>query len=317
MNVGLGINHLGQGHGLFRVAQRVAGVRVPEFHGRGDVAGAEGVDRLAGLAVEQINLSDALIHLAIAVIQVHAGGNRPGIDAKERQLAEMRLGHRLENIKHRFRIVQADLHFRVVGIDRLDFLAVHGRGAVFGDEIHQARDADVIFRRSAKQRDERFLLHRRVDAGAKFLLRQAAFFEKLVHQLVVGLGDVLDQLAVQFLDPRFQFTGGRLFLEFAAGIGRIGHDLVAQHVERAIEAGAGIHRHTQRKDVPAKPFLHLFHHRVEIHVLLVHRVHHDHLRNAVAGRVIPHPVGADAETVLRVNDHQREIADAQRGPCAR
>ena len=123
---------------------------------------------------------------------------------------------------------------------------------------------------------------------------------------------MLDQLAVQFLDLRFQFAGGRLFLVFAAGIGRVGHDLVAQHVERAVEAGAGIHRHAQRKDVPAKPFLHLAHHRVEIHVLLVHRVHHDHFRNAVTGRVIPHPVGADAEPVLRMNHHQREIADAQR-----
>ncbi len=151
-----------------------------------------------------------------------------------------------------------------------------------------------------------------MDAGAKFLLRQAALFEKLVHQLVVGLGDVLDQLAVQFLDLRLPFAGGRLFLVFAAGIGRVGHHFIAQHVQHPVEAGAGIHRNVQRKDAPAKPLLHLAHHRVEIHVLLVHPVHHDHFRDAVAGRVIPHPVGADADPVLRVNHHQREIADAQR-----
>ena len=64
--------------------------------------------------------------------------------------------------------------------------------------------------------------------------------------------------------------------------------------------------------MPAKSLLHLAHHGVEIHVLLVHRVHHDHFREAVAGRVVPDPVGADAQAVLRVNHHQRKIADPQR-----
>jgi hypothetical protein len=59
-------------------------------------------------------------------------------------------------------------------------------------------------------------------------------------------------------------------------------------------------------------FLRAFQHRVEIHVLLVERVDDDHFREAVAGGVIPHAVGAHAEAVLRVNDDQREIADAQR-----
>ena len=78
-----------------------------------------------------------------------------------------------------------------------------------------------------------------MDAGAKFLLGRAALIEKLVHQRVIGLGNVLDQLAVQFLDLRFQFAGGGLLLEFAAGIGRVGHDLVAQHVEGRLNPGPG------------------------------------------------------------------------------
>ncbi len=64
---------------------------------------------------------------------------------------------------------------------------------------------------TAEQRDEQFLLHRRVDAGAEFLLGKTALLEKLVHQLVIGLGDVFDELAVQFLDLGLPFAGGRFF----------------------------------------------------------------------------------------------------------
>ena len=168
---------------MFGVAKRVAGVRVLELDHRADVAGAERADRLARLAVEQVNLPDALVDLAVAVEQIHAGGDRAGIDAEERQFAEMRLGHRLEDVEPPVRGSSSATSTSLpLASTRLDLFAVHRRRAVFGDEIHQPRDADVVFRRRAEQRDEQFLLHRRVDAGAEFLLRQAALLEKLVHQ---------------------------------------------------------------------------------------------------------------------------------------
>ena len=136
--------------------------------------------------------------------------------------------------------------------------------------------------------------------------------KKFVHQAVVRLGNVLNQLAVQFLDPGFQFAGGRFLLVFATGIDRIGHHLVAQNIQGAVETGTGIHRHAQGEYMPAKPFLRLPDHGVEIHVFLVHRIHHDHFWNAVPRRIIPYPIGADAQTVLGVDHHQRKIADPQR-----
>ncbi len=151
-----------------------------------------------------------------------------------------------------------------------------------------------------------------MNAGAEFLLRQAALLEKLFHQRVVRLRDVLDELAVQFLDLRLPLAGRRFLRVFAGAVGCVGDDFVAQHVQHLVEAGAGVDRHIQRKDVPAEMLLRGLHHRVEIHVLLVERVDDDHFRDAVIGRIIPHAVCADAEAVLRVDDDQREIADAQR-----
>ena len=157
---------------MFQRAERVAGVRVLELHDRADVARAERVNGLAGLAVEQENLADALGDFAVAVEQIRAGGHRAGIDAEKRQLAELRLGHVLEDVGHGLGVVEDDLGLIAVGVNRRDIFAVHRRRAVFGDEIHQARDADIFFRRGGEERDEQFLLHRRVDAGAEFLLRQ-------------------------------------------------------------------------------------------------------------------------------------------------
>ncbi len=68
---------------------------------------------------------------------------------------------------------------------------------------------------------------------------KTALLEKFVHQLVVGLGDVFDELAVQFLDFGLPFAGGRFFLIFAGTVRRVGDDFIAQHVQHLVETGPG------------------------------------------------------------------------------
>ena len=80
--------------------------------------------------------------------------------------------------------------------------------------------------------------------GAHLLLGQAALREKLLHQPVVGLGDVFNELACATVST-FSANSpvARGFGELAALVGRIGDDLVARHVQHLVEAGAGINRH--------------------------------------------------------------------------
>ena len=59
-------------------------------------------------------------------------------------------------------------------------------------------------------------------------------------------------------------------------------------------------------------FTDLGQHLVEIRFLLVERVDDDHFRDAVLRGVFPDRVRAHADAVLRVDDDEREIADAQR-----
>ena len=91
-----------------------------------------------------------------------------------------------------------------------------------------------------------------MNAGAKFLLGQAALVEELGEQGVIRFGDVLDQFAVQPGDRVLQLALGRLLGEFAVPVGGvIGDDLVAQDVEGLVEAGAGIDGKVQRKNAGA------------------------------------------------------------------
>ena len=53
-------------------------------------------------------------------------------------------------------------------------------------------------------------------------------------------------------------------------------------------------------------------HFVEVRVLFVHCVDHDHFRDAAFRRAIPHPLRAHADAVLRVHHHEREIRHAHR-----
>ena len=82
VDVGIGINDLGQGEDVLGAAEGVTGMGVAQFDHGADVAGSDLIDRFAVLPVQAENLSEALIGLARAVEEVHAGfdraRNRPG-----------------------------------------------------------------------------------------------------------------------------------------------------------------------------------------------------------------------------------------------
>jgi hypothetical protein len=157
-------------------------VGVLEFDGGADVAGVEGFDADAVLAVEDVDLAEAFGDFAVAVVEVLADVDRSGVESEEGEFAELGFAHGLEDIEHRVGIGQGDARRVVVGIERVDFGAIDRRGAVFGDEIHEAGDADVGFGRGAEDGDEGLLLDGLVDAGAHFLFGEAALGEELLEQ---------------------------------------------------------------------------------------------------------------------------------------
>ena len=151
-----------------------------------------------------------------------------------------------------------------------------------------------------------------MDAAAHFLLRQAALREELLQQGVIGLGDELDELLVQLLDPRGPFAGGGRLGELAALVAREGDDFTPEHVEHLVEPGPRVHRDGQGKNAVAEMLADLPQNLLEIAFVLVEGIDDDHFRDAVLRRVFPDRVGPDADAVVGVDDHQGEVTDAQR-----
>ncbi len=152
----------------------------------------------------------------------------------------------------------------------------------------------------------------RVQPGAHFFVGQPALGEELLHQRVVRLGDVLDELTVHLLHPLGQGAGGGRFGVLAALVSRVGEDFTAHHVQHLVEAGAGVDWHHQREHPLAEVLAHLRQGLLEIRLFLVKRVEDDHLRNAVVRRAFPDRVRAHARAVVGVDDDHGEVAHAQR-----
>ena len=208
MNGGLRILHLHQFDRPRRGAQGVARMRVLQLHHRANIAPGQFLHHGAILSVENIKLADALDHAAISVKKFHARLEAPGINAEKGKLAEVRLGHRLENVGDRLRVGQPDLRRRAAAVHGGVAFAINRRGTVFGDEIHQARHTNIGLGRRAEERNKMLLLHGGMYAGAKLLFRQPAFVQVFRQQRIIRFGDVFDQFAMQF---------GHFILPFARG----------------------------------------------------------------------------------------------------
>src|SRR5438270_7170260 len=109
MNIWLRILDFRQRHRVFGTAKGVASVRVLQLYNRADISGIERRHTRPCLAVQQINLTDFFRAPPVNIIKLAAELHRSRVNAKERELAELRLAHRLEDVQNRIRIIERDL----------------------------------------------------------------------------------------------------------------------------------------------------------------------------------------------------------------
>src|SRR5258708_30739003 len=156
-------------------------------------------------------------------------------------------------------------------------------------------------------------LARCLDTAAKFLIGKPALVEKLGEQRVVGLSNEFDQFTVELGDTILPLAGCRLLAKSAPAGSLVGDNITAEHVENLIKARSGIHWHIHREYPRTILRARIGKYVIKICVFLVHRIDNDDLRDPAFGGVIPNPFSTYAETVLRMNDNQREVGDPQGG----
>ena len=177
------------------VGQRVAGVGVLEPDRCRDVARVDLVDLLAMVGVHLEDPADPLLLALARVEDVRAGLERARVDPEEGELADERVGRdlegqRAERLAVRRRADDVGAGPRVEPDHRRD---VERRRQVVDDRVEHLLDALVAQRRAGQDRDDPGGQRAQAQAALDLGDRQLLALEVLVGELVVHLGDGLDQ----------------------------------------------------------------------------------------------------------------------------
>ena len=116
---------------------------------------------------------------------------------------------------------------------------------------------------------------------------------------------------MQLLDL-FRLRAGDLgFVVFTAAVRLVGELRLADHIQRLVEAWAGIGRNVDREESLAKRGLQFLQDRLVLRILGVDPVDHYHLGQAELLGVVPLFRGTDFNAVRGVDDDERQIGHLQ------
>src|SRR5215213_8404157 len=228
VGAGLGLNgdaddgrrelHRLKDDGLVLVAHSVAGRDLLHAADGDDLAGGRLVDVLALVGVHPQQAPHPLLRPLDGVVGVGAAADGARVDADERELAEVLVGHDLEDEAGERRARFGGARFGVARprVHALDGRDVERARQVVDDRVQERLHALVLEGGAGDDGDELdgdgALAERR--ANLRLGKRSALVFEVLLHQLLVGLGGGFEQPVAHLLRAPLEVFGnvGRLVL---------------------------------------------------------------------------------------------------------
>jgi hypothetical protein len=170
---------------------------------------------------------------------------------------------------------------------------------------------DVFQAGSSQNGEEALRQHRFAQPLVQIFHRQRALLEKLLHELVVALGDHLDQLFVPFFRGIGQFGGDLLHLGAAIAVGLVEVGLHRHQIDHAVEILFLADRQLHRHRAAAEHLLNRRERALEIGQIAIHPVHHEGARQAVLGAVVPYLFGDHLDAGHGVDQDQRGIGNGE------
>ena len=259
---------------------------------------------------------DAAQTLALALGGVQdgfAGFDRAGIDTEERQTADVGVGHDLEGqSRERLGIVRG----AVLDLIRLGHRAGDRRDVqrgrhIIDDGVQQLLHALVLVGRAAHDRDEldlrRGLANGRSDLFGGHLLT----LKIQLHDLVVEIGDRLNQLRAVLFSLVAHILGDLLDAHILAKIVVVDVRLHLEQVDDAAEVRLGADRQLDRNSVAAQALVHHVDNVVEVRAHDVHLVDVDHAGNIVVVSLSPDRLGLRLHAALGTKDRHAAVEHAQ------
>ena len=300
--------------GILLVAERVTGGGLAQSDRRRDVAGANLLDLLAMVGVHLEQAADALALALGCVVDVGAAAQHAAVDAEERELADEGIGRDLEG-ERRERLAVAGVAHRgglAFGSSTLHRRAVERGRQEVDDRVEHRLDALVLQRRSAEDRDELGADRAGAKAANDLGGRQGLAVEVLDHQLVVGLGDRLEQV-VPVLRDQLPHRSSGISERRSAGAEVVGVDdrLLGDEVDHAPELRLGADGELDGHRVRPETVLDGGHRSVEVRADPVHLVDEADARHLVAVSLPPHGLGLGLDARDGIEDRHRAVEHAQ------
>ena len=327
--VGLGLrlhghldHRIREGHGFegdrgLLVAQGITGGDVLQTHEGVDVAGFGGIHRVLLVGVHLEDLADAFLLLLGGVEDGVARLDGTGVHAHEHELAVERVGGDLED-QCGERIIggrlAVDLDGLVLRVEADDGRNVLRARQVVDDGVQHRLHTLVLEGGAAEHRVGLTVDGELADAGADLVLGQFAGLEVLLKQLLVGLGDLVEQLGTILLSLVLQVgrdVGGVVVGTQIAGNVVPDVGLHADKVDDAGEVVLSADRQLDDQRGRAQLGLDGVDGVVEVSAELIHLVDEADTRNAVLVSLTPHGLGLRLHAFLAIEHGDSTIEHTQ------
>jgi hypothetical protein len=280
--------------------EQIAGHHVLQLGDGADVPGDEGGLGRVLLALEDEQLTDALLSPGARIDEVGVGLDLARQDAEHVDPPGERVGDRLED--ERGRAVRGHLE-----LERL----LGRRGNPLDEEVEQPGGAEVLGGGAAPDREEHVGHHGVLKGRRELVPRDLALVEVALHERFVGLDDRVDELlaVVRGLGSDLVRDLDRISLLPAFGR-EIG--LHVKEVDDALEVVLMADRDVDRDAAVGELGAKLLENRQEVRALAVGHVHEHEAREAELLAAGPEPVRLHFDAVDAVQDEERSLDHAQR-----
>jgi hypothetical protein len=145
----------------------------------------------------------------------------------------------------------------------------------------------------------------------QLVLRESSLLEELLHQRVIALGHLLDQLLAPRLGIALEVRRDVDDVELSGAVGVVLVRLHGDEIDHAAEVLLFADRQLDRHDVLAELLLQGLQRARERRAVAIHLVHDDEARQRVLLRELPHLLRRHFHAGHAADQHRRRIGDAQ------
>ncbi len=188
-------------------------------------------------SLEREDLPDALLVVRPLVDERRVRPDPPREDAQQAELADVRVGDRLEAVRGDARALELEHHVVARAVVRVDALGARRRGQPVDDQIEQRARADVPRGGAARDREELAPHDEVLERDDELVVGDRLALEVALHQVVRGLRDVIHQPLAPRLGLFLQRVGDRHGIRLVAAVGGV---LVGHHVQQVDDAAEAV-----------------------------------------------------------------------------